>query len=28
LQKIVEGTERTLIQARVDRWQIDVAWCC
>ena len=28
LQKIAEGTKHTLIQARLARWLIDMAWCC
>ena len=27
-QKIAEGTKHTLIQARLARWLIDLAWCC
>ena len=28
LQKIAEGTKHTLIQARLARWLIGMAWCC
>jgi len=28
VQKIVEVTKHTLIQALVTRWLTDVAWCC